>query len=678
MPAAAERPRGSITIERIADIKYPTSPAWSPDGQRVAFLWDAAGKQDVFVVTPGQAPVALTDFTVDPHLLQSDIGQLAWMSNDEVLFGKDGQLWSVSVTTRQPTRVRRAVRRREFHALSGPAADRVSPTGSDLDRVARGQDTAQAHQHCRRRSARRCPCFRPTAAGWRSLPRTTRSRPRICRGTEISSAPSQTPPPIVGSASSRRRAATSRGCQPSATSPACSGRRTDRSSTRSSRRTARRARSKPRAVGTLPKVLWRDHDEKWWSPTNRDSRLVVSPDGKMLAFVSDRTGWIHVYVIPTDATSESQARQLTTGDFGAGLPAWSPDGSRIAYHHSVKGNQMERFISIVDLKSGAHRAGRDRARREYRSRVLAGRQSSAVSAHRRPQLAGSVCHRGERATAGSDTLMRLSNSMPAGLNTADFAVPTPVYFPSRLDGKPVPATLMVAKNLDRTRKHPAIVWIHGSGSDQNYLGWHPGSYRMYYSASLYLAQQGLCRHHAGLPRELRLQPRLGDRRAHGSGRQRRGRRGIERRLLEDAGLRRSRSHRRVGPELRRLSDAASAHARSAAVPLRHQRGRCRRLGDLRRGLHHAASWHAGRESRDLPECLRRFITSTNSRGRCWCCTAPTIATWHSAIRCGCGISCSSSGRTSKWVSIRAKSISSAARTFSATRGGGQKSSSIGI
>ena len=110
---------------------------------------------------------------------------------------------------------------------------------------------------------------------------------------------------------------------------------------------------KTAAIGSLPKVLWRDHDPKWWSPTNRDSRLVVSPDARTLAFVSDRTGWIHVYVIPTDATSESQARQLTTGDFGAGLPAWSPDGSRLAYHHSVKGNQMERFISIVDLKSGA-------------------------------------------------------------------------------------------------------------------------------------------------------------------------------------------------------------------------------------------------------------------------------------------------------------------------------------
>ena len=29
--------------------------------------------------------------------------------------------------------------------------------------------------------------------------------------------------------------------------------------------------------------------------------------------------------------------------------------------------------------------------------------------------------------------MRLSDSMPAGLNRADLVVPTPVYFPSRLD-----------------------------------------------------------------------------------------------------------------------------------------------------------------------------------------------------------------------------------------------------
>ncbi len=39
----------------------------------VAFLWDAWGKQDLYVVTPGQAPIALTDFPLDPDILTSDI-----------------------------------------------------------------------------------------------------------------------------------------------------------------------------------------------------------------------------------------------------------------------------------------------------------------------------------------------------------------------------------------------------------------------------------------------------------------------------------------------------------------------------------------------------------------------------------------------------------------------------
>jgi dipeptidyl aminopeptidase/acylaminoacyl peptidase len=85
---------------------------------------------------------------------------------------------------------------------------------------------------------------------------------------------------------------------------------------------------------------------------------------------------------------------------------------------------------------------------------------------------------------------RLTNSLPPGLLPQDLIAPTAVHYPSRADAKPVPATLMVDKNLDRAKKHPAIIWVHGSGADQNYLAWHPGFYRMYYSMSQYLAQQG--------------------------------------------------------------------------------------------------------------------------------------------------------------------------------------------
>src|SRR5262249_18598555 len=206
-------------------------------------------------------------------------------------------------------------------------------------------------------------------------------------------------------------------------------------------------------------------------------------------FVSDRSGWLHLYVMPVAATSESQAKPLTSGNWLAGLGAWSPDSTRIAYHRSSAGNQFERFIDVVDVASGRrepivteHGVNYDPAFSPDGSRLVFHRTDVQNSL----DLYVVAAHGGQRFT-------RLSDSMPAGpdkIDKADLTTPVAVSFPSRLDKQPVPATLMVGKAIDRSRKHPALVWIHGSGSDQNFLGWHPGSYRMYYSLCEYLAQQG--------------------------------------------------------------------------------------------------------------------------------------------------------------------------------------------
>jgi dipeptidyl aminopeptidase/acylaminoacyl peptidase len=55
----------------------------------------------------------------------------------------------------------------------------------------------------------------------------------------------------------------------------------------------------------------------------------------------------------------------------------------------------------------------------------------------------------------------------------------------------VPGWLFVPKNLDRSKKHPAIIWIHGDGINQNYDGWHvQRNYAVYYSFHQYLLQEG--------------------------------------------------------------------------------------------------------------------------------------------------------------------------------------------
>lgn len=485
-PAAiAEPPRGSVTIERISEIKYPTSPAWSPDGQRIAFLWDAAGKQDVYVVTPGGTPVQLTDFPVDPDLWLSDIDTLAWASDDTILFGREGRLWSVSTDKRTPAPV---------DGLADAGRFALAPDRSQMAFLRDGQIwiasvAARTARQLTRLAAPLMPSVPAFSADGRWLAFTAshtslESETLPWNGNLVRS--------MVNVSTDRRLGIVSAHGGDVAWVPtvgtvsnvqwAANGTLIYQEVSPDGKTREIKAVS----IGALPRVLWRDHDERWWSPTARDARLAVSPDGTSVAFVSDRTGWIHVYVMPVDATSESEARQLTSGSFTAGVGGWSPDGRLIAYHHGEPRNQMERFISVVDVSSG-------RSKPVVTARGVSFDPVFSPDGTRllfqRTDVEHSLDLYAVR-TDGSDAIVRLSDSMPAGLSKDDLAVPVPVQFPSRADGKPVPATLMVSKTLDRSRKYPAIVWIHGSGQDQNFLGWHPGSYRMYYSATVYLAQQG--------------------------------------------------------------------------------------------------------------------------------------------------------------------------------------------
>jgi len=66
--------------------------------------------------------------------------------------------------------------------------------------------------------------------------------------------------------------------------------------------------------------------------SGHDSSPVWSPDTKMLAFISSRTGEAQVYVLPMEGGEAHAWTHLSTG---ADIVKWSPDGKNIAFTSSV-------------------------------------------------------------------------------------------------------------------------------------------------------------------------------------------------------------------------------------------------------------------------------------------------------------------------------------------------------
>ena len=487
--SAQEPPRGSITIDRIADVKYPTEQVWSPDSKTVAFLWDAAGKQDLYVAQPGTPPVALTDFPVDPDILISNISHFEWASSDEIIFGIDGNLWTVSIASRQPARLAGYQGVTSFslskdrkqiayvHAGQVWVGNLAGKTQRQLTRISDGSTLSNPifsldNTYVAFNAAVNSDTPEPMPFNGNRL---IAMRLRI-QDTRLGIVSVFSGDPVMVATTGPPTGSSSGGPLQWAAGPVLVHQEFS---------PEHKVREIVETTVTgASHTVWKDVDPLFYSPAN-GPRTVTSPDGKYIAFISDRSGWAHAYAIPVDATSETQAKQLSKGDFGDCFVNWSPDSKSVVFAHSEVGNQQERFISIAEVATGKVQPVVTARGVNYDAIYSPDGAKLAYlrSAAEHPQEVYSV----EIAAAKP---VRLTDSLPEGLNPADLTPPVAVHYPSRKDGKPVPATLIVNKNLDKTTKHPAIIWIHGSGADQNYLAWHPGSYRMYYGICEYFAQQG--------------------------------------------------------------------------------------------------------------------------------------------------------------------------------------------
>ncbi len=117
------------------------------------------------------------------------------------------------------------------------------------------------------------------------------------------------------------------------------------------------AYSKGRTVGNLWRIpiladrpaTWADAEQLTFDQALIDS-VNVSPDGKRLAFNSDRTGNEDLWIMPVEG---GEMQQLTTHPLQDSSPVWSPDGQEeVAFYSYRSGN---RDIWVMPVSGGAAR-----------------------------------------------------------------------------------------------------------------------------------------------------------------------------------------------------------------------------------------------------------------------------------------------------------------------------------
>ncbi len=80
-----------------------------------------------------------------------------------------------------------------------------------------------------------------------------------------------------------------------------------------------------------------------------DRGAAWSPNGKQIAFYSDRAGSNDLYVVNNDGTA---MRQLTTSKSADSEPSWSPDGNTLVFLSNRTGNTELWMTSLAGMSPG--------------------------------------------------------------------------------------------------------------------------------------------------------------------------------------------------------------------------------------------------------------------------------------------------------------------------------------
>ena len=220
------------------------------------------------------------------------------------------------------------------------------------------------------------------------------------------------------------------------------------------------------------RVVDHQHDLAWVREAGLES-FGFMPDGRSLWFLSEATGYMHLYVVGLDGEG-AQARALTSGDFEVIEARLGPSGSRF-YLTTNEADPGERHLYSMPLGGGPRQRltttpGAHLAVVSPDETTLAEVYSNARTP---PDLFVVPLRDGRQGR-------QVTSSTSPAFRTFAWIEPRVVRFKAR-DGAEVKARLYTPEDLGKPRdpKHPGVVFVHGAGYLQNAHRFWSQYYREY-------------------------------------------------------------------------------------------------------------------------------------------------------------------------------------------------------
>ena len=212
--------------------------------------------------------------------------------------------------------------------------------------------------------------------------------------------------------------------------------------------------------GKEVRTIYHQEDEKYITP--KDRLAVFSPDGQSILFTSDEDGWNHLHIVNVKG---GPPVQITSGDFEVSFPSWSPDGETVFFVSTEAGPEQRQIYAVAS--AGGARTQLTHHPGTNTTAVLSPRGDRIAFVHSDPSHLPDLWLLD--VTPGTEP-RQLTDSMTSELHAFPWQTPELVTYTGK-HHMPIRAQLFLPPELDRKKKHPAIVHVHGAAIDQEvYLG----------------------------------------------------------------------------------------------------------------------------------------------------------------------------------------------------------------